>query len=194
MSGFIGKAVPCAKGAVCYCLDEFSQGRGARTRVTRLRDAIAALAPTYVGLAQVFDQYLLSQVISDADQRQRIVAHLNAFWFDSDSRRPFFPSKPVVQIYAEGVLETLNLSLRGRRTVPINAWWVLDSAELRMLTLADVKDGVTVGGRVTLLIVTPRPEDNGRAAPPWILGDEAEAYVTEQQGEAVTTRRVRDIT
>jgi hypothetical protein len=64
---------------------------------------------------------------------------------------------------------------------------------LRLLTLSDVKDGVTVGGRVTLLIMTPRPTDSGRTAPPWILGHEAEAYVTEQRGGAVTTRRVRDI-
>jgi hypothetical protein len=194
MGGLVNAGVPCAKGALCYCLDEFSKGSGARSRVKKLRGAIAALAPAYAGLAEVFDQYLVSHVITDADQRQRIVAHLKAFWFDSDSGRPFFVGKPVAQVYAEGVLETLDLSLKGKRTVvPINAWWVLDSAELRMLTLADVEDGKTVGGRVTLLIMTPRPGDYGRAAPPWILGDEAEAYVTEQQGDAVTTRRVRDM-
>jgi hypothetical protein len=193
MSGFVPSGVPCAKGAICYCLDEFSKGPGARSRVRKLRDAIAALAPTYSGLAEVFDQYLLSLVIADADQRHRIVAHLKALWFDSASRRPFFPDKPVAEIYAKGVIETLDLSLGGRRTVPINAWWVLDSSELRMLNLADVKAGVTVGGRVTLLIITPRPSGDRPVAPPWILGDEAEAYVSEQQGSGVTTRRVRDM-
>lgn len=191
MGSFVAGAVPCAKGAICFCLDEFSQGRGARARITKLRDAIAALAPSYEGLAEVFDQYLMSHVIDDADQRQKIVAHLKKFWFDTDSK-PFFPGEPVAKIYAEGVLQTLDLSLKGKRPVPINAWWVLDSADLRMLNFADVKKGVTISGNVTLLIMTPRPEGGGRAASP-ILGDVAEAYVTELQGKKVTTRRVRDI-
>lgn len=191
MGSFVAGAVPCAKGAICYCLDEFSKGRGARARIAKLRGAIAALAPSYAGLAEVFDRYLLSHVITDADQRQKIVAHLKKFWFDPDSK-PFFPADPVAKIYAEGVLQTLDLSLKGKQPVPINAWWVLDSADLRMLNFADVKNGVTIGGNVTLLIMTPRPEGGGRAASP-ILGDVAEAYVTELQGKKVTTRRVRDI-
>jgi len=191
MSGFVVNAVPCAKGAICYCLDEFSKGRGARARIAKLRDAIAALAPSYEGLAEVFDRYLMSHVITDADQRQQIVAHLKKFWFDPDSK-PFFPADPVARIYAEGVLQTLDLSLKGKQAVPINAWWVLDSTDLRMLNFAEVKKGVTISGNVTLLIMTPRPEGGGRGASP-ILGDVAEAYVTELQGKKVTTRRVRDI-
>lgn len=187
------KNVPCAKGALCYCLDEFSKGSGARSRIAKLRDAIAALAPSYAGLTDVFDRYLVSHVISDAEQRQRIAANLNAFWLDPGSRKPFFPAEPVAEILAKGILETLDLSLKGKgRAVPINAWWVLDSAELRTLNLADVKGGVTIGGNVTLLIMTSRPKGRGGAAPP-ILGDVAEAYVTEQQGRLVTTRRVRDM-
>lgn len=192
MGSFVAGAVPCAKGAICFCLDEFSKGPGARSRIAKLRAAIAALAPSYAGLAEVFDQYLMSHVIADADQRQKIVAHLEKFWFDSDSAKPFFPAEPVAKIYAEGVLQTLDLSLKGKRPVPINAWWVLDSADLRMLNFADVKNGTTISGNVTLLIMTPRPEGGGRAASP-ILGDVAEAYVTELQGKKVTTRRVRDI-
>lgn len=191
MSGLVGNAVPCAKGAICYCLDEFSKGRGARSRIAKLRDAIAALAPSYEGLAEAFDQYLLSHVITDAGQRQKIVEHLRKFWFEPDSK-PFFPADPVAKIYAEGVLKTLDLSLKGKRPIPIDSWWVLDSADLRMLNFADVKKGVTISSNVTLLIMTPRPEGGGRAASP-ILGDEAEAYVTELQGKKVTTRRVRDI-
>lgn len=184
--------VPCAKGALCYCLDEFSKGRGARSRIAKLRDAIAALAPSYAGLTEVFDEHLMAHVFPDAGRRQRIVEHLNAFWLDSDSRRPFFPTQPVVQLLAKGVLETLDLSLKGKSAVPINAWWVLDSDEWRILNLADVKDSVTVGGNVTLLIMTPRPKGGGRTASA-ILGDVAEAYVTERQGRTVTTRRVRDL-
>ncbi len=187
------KNVPCAKGALCYCLDEFSKGPGARSRIERLRDAIAALAPTFAGLTEVFDRYLMAHVIPDAEQRQRLAANLDAFWLDARSPRPFFPKAPVREILAKGILETLDLSLKGeKRAVPINAWWVLDSAELRVLNLADVKGGVTVGGNVTLLIMTSRPKGRGGAAPP-ILGDLAEAYVTERQGRAVTTRRVRDL-
>jgi hypothetical protein len=142
------KNVPCAKGALCYCLDEFSKGSGARSRIAKLRDAIAALAPSYAGLTDVFDRYLVSHVISDAEQRQRIAANLNAFWLDPGSRKPFFPAEPVAEILAKGILETLDLSLKGKgRAVPINAWWVLDSAELRTLNMADVKGGVTIGGR-----------------------------------------------
>jgi hypothetical protein len=133
----------------------------------------------------------MAHVITDADQRLKIVAHLKKFWFEADSK-PFFPDDPVAKIYAEGVLQTLDLSLKGKQPVPINAWWVLDSANLRMLNFADVKKGVTISGSVTLLIMTPRPESSGRSAPP-ILGDVAEAYVTALQGRKVTTRRVRDI-
>src|SRR5258708_18231097 len=117
-------SVPCAKGAICYCLDEFSQGRGARTRVSALRKAIADLAPAdYAGLTDVFDRHLVSHVISSADARQRIREHLNRFWFDASSRSPFFPGIPVSRIYAEGLLRTLDLSLAGGgRTVPINSW------------------------------------------------------------------------
>lgn len=193
MGSAVSKVVPCAKGALCYCLDEFSKGRGARSRIAKLRDAIAALAPSYVGLTEVFDRYLMAHVFPDVGQRQRIVAHLNAYWFDSAAPKPFFPTEPVARIYAEGVLETLDLALKGDPVVPIEAWWILDSAEFRMLNLADVKKGVTVGRSVTLLIMTPRPANGGRATPPWILGDEAEAYVTAQQGRSVTTRRVRDM-
>jgi hypothetical protein len=186
------KTVPCAKGAICYCLDEFSKAPRAGARIARLRDAIAALAPSYAGLTEVFDQYLLSQVITDAGQRQAIVGHLNAYWFGADTRRPFFPTVPVNRIYAEGVLETLDLSLKGKRPVPINSWWLLDSPAFKMLNLADVEDGVTVSGNVTLLIMTPRPAGRGQATA--ILGDVAEAYVTERVGRTVSTRRVRDLT
>ena len=129
-----------------------------------------------------------------AERRQRISAYLDTYWFVSGVRTSYFPTTPVARIYAEGVLETLELSLKGsRRPVPINSWWVLDADDFKMLNLADLKDGVTVGGYVTLLIMTPRPGRSGRAVPPWILGVEAEAYVTERQGRAVTTRRVRDL-
>ena len=74
MSGLVAGNV--AKGAICYCLDQFSKGRGARPRVGRLRDEVAARAPAFNGLTAVFDRYLLSHVITDAAERARVVAHL----------------------------------------------------------------------------------------------------------------------
>src|SRR4029453_15770016 len=101
------KNVPCAKGALCYCLDEFSKGSGARSRITKLRDAIAALAPSFAGLTDVFDRYLVSHVIPDAEQRQRIAANLNEFWLDAGSRRPFFSGGPGGDVFSRGLLHTL---------------------------------------------------------------------------------------
>ena len=106
--------VPCAKGAICSALDRFSQGFGARNRIRSLRDAIAALAPTYEGLSEAFDGHLLAHVFNTR-QRSSAVAKLKDYWFDPDSPTTLFPGKPVARIYAEGVLRTLDLSLRGGR-------------------------------------------------------------------------------
>jgi hypothetical protein len=191
MSGFVAGNIPCAKGAICYCLDEFSKGRGARPRVGRLRDAVAALAPAFNGLTAVFDRYLLSHVFTNAAERAPVVAHLQQHWFDQTSPDAFFPGVPVASIYAQGVLRALDLALAGRRVVPLNAWWLLDYPEVKLLSLADVDQaGVTIGGRVTLLILTPRPQDSGRPTRP-ILGETAQALVTEYRDNSVITIDVR---
>jgi len=194
MSGFVASGVPCAKGAICYCLDEFSKGDGARQRISNLRNAIAALAPSYNGLAEAFDQHLLSLVINNAGQRAAIVDHLKRFWFDADSATPFFSEHPVPRIYGEGTLKTLDLALAGKdgKTVPISSWWILDTGTVRILNLAEEQNGATVSENVTMLILTPRPMDHGPASRV-ILGDVAEAFVTERIGHAITTQRVRDI-
>jgi hypothetical protein len=49
---------------------------------------------------------------------------------------------------------------------------------------------VTIGGRVTLLIMTPRPKGGGPISTP-ILGDTAQASVTEDGPNGVTTIDVR---
>ena len=195
MSGFVGGGAPCAKGAICYCLDEVSKGDAARQRLTALRGAIAALQPSYNGLAEAFDQHLLSLMIDNAAQRAAVVDHLKRFWFDADSATPFFAEHPVPRIYGEGVLKTLDLALGGKdgKVVPINSWWILDTGTFRMLNLVDIdNNGVTISDTVTLLILTPRPMDHGRPGRA-ILGDEAEAFVTERIGHVVNTQRVRDI-
>jgi hypothetical protein len=189
--------VPCSKGAVCYCLDEFSKGRGARARVKKLKDAVDAIAPSYAGLADVFGKFLLPYVYKNAAERQKIVAHLQNYWFDPNAPYPYFPDQPVAKIYGDGLSKALELSLGGRRVLPLNSWWILDSTAFRLLTLADVDPhGVTVGGNVTLLILTPRPQHEGKPTKTALLGTEAQAWVT-QQGLAaphlVLTRPVRDI-
>jgi hypothetical protein len=185
--------VPCAKGAICHGLDEFSKGRGARERITKLRNAIAALAPTYAGLTEVFDQYLLAYAFN-ASQRRQACKKLNENWFDPDSAAALFRGTPVNRIYAEGVRRTLDLSLKGaRRPVPIEAWWIVDSTEFRMLNLANLQGGRTMGPAVTLLIMTPRPAAGGPTVPARILGDAAEAFTTEQKDGATVTRRVKTI-
>jgi hypothetical protein len=198
MGPHVPEPVPTAKGSICYCLDEFSKGSGARRRIAKLREAIAELRPSYAGLAEVFDEHMVSYVIESAGARQRIVEYLNAYWFDPASSVAYFPGTPVSKIYAEGVVKALDLSLHGSRgAIPINAWWVQDSTRFRLLSLTDVEDGVTIGGNVTLLVLTPRPKVKRRTATtvsPWILGDVAEAYVTEQQKRKVVTKRVRDMT
>jgi hypothetical protein len=196
MSAQVPGNVPAAKGAVCYCLDEFSTGPGARARVGNLSDAISALPPNYAGLAETFDQYLLKFEFSNPSTRQDIVDHLNMYWFDPASPQTYFPGVPVAKIYAQGVLQALKLSLGGMGpVVPLNSWWVLDAPDVEMIAMADQENGVTVSGSVTLLIQTPRPKQirGVDPKPPWILGNTAEAYVTRREGRQVATRRVRNI-
>lgn len=182
----------CAKGAICRCLDDFSKGRGARSRVARLRAALAALAPTFSGLTAVFDQYLLSHVITDAAERARVVRHLQQHWFDPGSPDPYFPGLPVASIYAEGVIRALDLALAGRPLLQLNAWWLPGFPEVKLVSLADIdKAGVTIGGRVTLLILTPQPKVSGRPTRTPIHGDTAEAYVTGHRNSQVETIDVR---
>ena len=195
MGALLPGNVSCAKGPVPYCLDELSKRRGARARLQRLSEAVASLAPSYQGLETVFDTHLMSYILTEPHVRERVVVHLRKHWFDANSSETYFPHQRVARIYAEGVLKALELSLKGRRIIPINAWWVVDAPEVKMLTLADVDDqSVTVGGRVTLLILTPRPKGEGdsESRTP-ILGNTAEAWVSEQQGAETATFKINEL-
>src|SRR6266446_3354777 len=107
MGAFIHESVACAKGWIPYCLDLLSKGRGARSRLQRLSDAIASLAPDYQGLEAVFDTYLLSFIVTDPLVRGEIVAYLKTRWFDASSPETYFPGQRVSQIYAQGVLKAI---------------------------------------------------------------------------------------
>ena len=192
MSAIIAPNVFSAKGAICHCLDEFSKGRGARQRVSRLRNEIAALGPASNGLTTVFDRHLLSHVMTNDTERQSVLAHLQRRWFDQASPDAYFPGVPVASIYAQGVLKALDLALTERRVMPLNTWWLLDFPEVKLLSIADTDDaGATIGGRVTLLILTPRPQFGGTPTRTPILGKTAQAWVTEHRDNRVRTTDVR---
>ena len=181
---------PCVKGPIPHCLDEVSKGADARRRLEQLRDAITSIAPSYQGLETVFDTYLLVYVFDDPRVRENIVAHLKTHWFDDSSPDAYFPNQRVAAIYAQGVLKALEFSLKGPEPIPLNAWWILDLNEVKMLTLVEIDpQGITVDSRVTLLILTPRPRGEVRSDKP-IFGDLAQAWVSELAKGQVVTRRV----
>lgn len=198
MSAQLPGNVPISKGNVCSALDTISTGAGAKGRVVALRDAIAADGPNYPNLTAIFDQYALGPAGFSAATRAQVVTHLNTFWFDPASPSTYFPGVPVAKIYAEGVFKTLDLSANGPagRAVPIDSWWMLDVADVRLISTTKIEDGVTTGRYVSLYICTPRPEPQPGLLPkpPWILGRTPEAFVTRRAKErSVETKRVRTL-
>ncbi len=181
--------VPCLKGPIPYCLEQCSKGQGAGDRLKRLSAAIRAIAPHFRGLETVFDEHLLPLVFNEA-RRRAITTHLKTYWFDDSSPEAFFPHQRVAQIYARGVLKALDVSLKGRRTVPLNVWWIVDSEKVRLLTLAEVEKGTTISSTVTLLILTPRPSGTPSSAHA-IMGKLAKAWTSSDQGGQVITTAIR---
>jgi len=191
MGGPLGSDWPCAKGPVPYGLDTISKGVGARARLEQLRNAIMALpGGKYQGLESVFETHVLRPIYPDPKDAAAVAVHLKTYWFDETSKDAYFPNVPVAQIYAEGVLKASELSLNGKPDpVPIDAWWVVDQPEVKLLELALVGgNGVTRSQSVVLLVLTPRPPaDKARMV---ILNKEAVAWVTEHQTGRVVTRKV----
>jgi hypothetical protein len=173
-----------AKGPVPLCLEEISKGDGARRRLDTLRTNLAALAPSYRGLAAVFEADLLALVYPNPADAANIRAHLERYWFDATS--PFFPGEPVAEIYAKGVLQTLEVSLNGapnnRPPLEIEAWWQLDHPKVKMLTLQSAT------GNLSLHILTPRPS-GAAGSGPTILGRYSTAWVTAAADRMVDTKR-----
>jgi len=96
------------------------------------------------------------------------------YWFNERSTDVFFPKfQPIAPIFAEGLITTLELSLRGNpNPKPIDMWWLLDYPEVKMINLVSPT-------RVTLLVATPWPPN---VSPREIWGEDAEAYVTGRLG------------
>lgn len=194
MGGPMDPDWPCAKGPVPHGLDTISSRPDARARLEQLRNAISALASVnYRGLETALETHVLQPIYPTAREAADVAAHLKQHWFDETSGAAYFSRfQPIAGIYAEGVLKAVELSLRtaaGAPPVPIDAWWVVDQPDVKMLSLALVdSSGVTRSDRVTLLVLTPRP-DAGKARMA-ILNKEAVAWVTETTIGKVETRKV----
>jgi hypothetical protein len=194
MSPHVPVTVTIAKGTLCYALDQFSIGPGARARVQALRDALDALEPTYDNLAETYDEYLLSCVFANAATRQSIVDYLKTHWFNPNPPDAYFPGVPVAEIHATGMIKALDLSLAGKGPViPFDSWWKLDCPQVELIALVREEGGATVSKYVSQLICTPRPpaaaDGEGPSVP--IVGRTAQAYVTRLEDELVVTRPVR---
>ena len=178
-----------ARGPVPYWLGQCSTDVHAVERLKALLDAIKKLGPTYAGLERAFDECLGAHYCGNADLRGRITEHLRQKWFTDGG---YFPGQKVTQIYAEGVIKAIELSLKGRHhPVPINAWWIIEPPDkvVRMLNLAEVdRNGTTVSSSVTLLIMTPRPPSNEGPTRTLLWSDSA-AWETAVQGNSVATRQ-----
>lgn len=191
MGMFVFEPWGAAKGPIPYWLDRLSLGPNALARLEALLDALKNNRPDHRGLETVFDTYLASHMGVDATFRQHLRDYLAKHWFN-DGPDSYFPGQKVAQKYAEGVIKTLELSVRGKpHPLPINAWWLIQTdPEVRMLNLAEVnRDGVTVGTSVTLHICTPKPHITGAPSTRTLWGD-AEAWITEQRGNSVVTRPI----
>lgn len=191
MGNFVGQETTALKGPVLHWLDQLSVGNGARGHLEKLDAAIKKLAPAYKGLEGALDEFLAAPLHIDAALRKKLLDHLNKAWF-SDGHGAYFPGQQVTQKYAQAVIKTVELSLKGKHDpVPINAWWLIQTDPMvSMLTLADVDhSGVTVGSSVTLLINTPRPPASAVPSNKALWGDAA-AFVTEHHEGKVRTRQI----
>jgi hypothetical protein len=172
-------------------LDRLSLGPDALQRLLALLEGLRQIRPGYQGLETVFDTHLASHMAAEPIFRQNLRDYLARYWFN-DGPGSYFPGQKVAQKYTEGVIRTLELSMAGKpRPIPINAWWLIQAdPEVRMLNLAEVdRGGVTVSSSVTLLICTPMPQITGAPSTRTLWGD-AEAWITEQQGDTVVTRQI----
>ena len=187
MGGPFDPTSPVAKGPVPYCLEELSRDTDARAIFGTLQRDIMALAPTYGGLAAVFETDLLALLYSSAEATA-IRVHLERHWFDAPAATAYFPGVPVAEIYARGVLNALDLSLNGgpsdRPPLEIDAWWLVDHAQVEMVTVRSPGSD-----RLILLILTPRPPGTPAAGKTPILGPFSAAWVTADVTGAVATKK-----
>jgi len=145
-------AASAIKGWIPECLDALSREKNARALMERLVLALEASAESaFQDLSKVFAERLFAPFYARRSTAQ-VVAYLDERWFEPSSRSAYFPEfHPIAPLYAEGVLTTLRLSLRGGGDpVPIDAWWLPGHEGFEMINLVSPQ-------QITLLIATPRP-------------------------------------
>jgi len=169
-------AAPAIKGSIPECLDAMSRHADGRALLKQLQEGIEALrGKDFDGLADAFAKNLFAPIYQDPKHARAVAAYLTKYWFDHSSPNAYFPElQPIAPTYAEGVLTTITLSLRGRgRPKPIDGWWIIDHQGFQMINL--------VGARqITLLIATPRPITFKDKAKPRL--GESEVWTTKRSG------------
>ena len=182
-------SVSAAKGVIPYCLEKISRDPEARPRMQALHDAIAALAPSFAGLEDAFDEHLVAPYFPDR-VRDEVRAHLKSDWFDPLSPVTYFPGEDVASIYALGTLKALELALAGPEITPIAAWWIVDTLKVTTHILTDAAlDDLTATARITFLILTPRPAATGAPLTTNPILGPAEAFVATAAGATIRNAR-----
>jgi hypothetical protein len=171
---------PAIKGPPAHALDQVSLWPNAREVLGAFRHALLEIKGAgYRSLEKTFEECIYSRVYKKVETNEKITAYLNRYWFNERSTDVFFPKfQPIAPIFAEGLITTLELSLRGTpNPKPIDMWWLLDYPEVKMINLVSP-------AQVTLLVATPWPPN---VSPREIWGEDAEAYVTGRLG--IETRK-----
>lgn len=160
---------PVAKGAVTRCLDAVSIQTDARPRLERLRSAIIGLRDQqFARLEAVFAEHLFRNIYT-ADQIAAITAYLARYWFSEETG--WWPAfQPIAPIYAQGLIQALNVSLDAGKgqPLPFDSYWLVGHDKVEMLTLASDR-------QLTLLIATPTPPES---APAGIASETSQVWVT----------------
>ena len=160
---------PVAKGAVTRCLDALSIHADARPRLEALRGAIIDLGGRqFVELETVFAEHLFRDFYT-VEQIAAITAYLRRYWFSEETG--WWPAfQPVAPIYAQGLIQALNLSLgEGKgRPLPIDSYWLVGHDKVELISLASDR-------QLTLLIATPTPPE---PAPAGIMSESSQVWVT----------------
>lgn len=180
MGPFLPDQLTLAKGPVTFALDEMSIRPNARELFTTLKHAIDALEPIgYASLETVLEKYLLDPIFRDPSKSAAAASYLNRFWFNQKSPDLYFvEEQPIMETFALGVIQVINLALRSAPSLPIDAWWMIDHARFEVLNLASKH-------QITMIFASPRPKGTFSGN---VMSLTSEAYSTRRS--RVETRRL----
>lgn len=181
MGPFLPGQCSVSKGPVTYALDEMSVRPDARVLCTRLKEAVEALHPIgYENLEVVLEQYLLRPILNDPEKSMSAAAYLNQLWFNQKSPDLYFAEEqPIAETFAVGLVNCLNLSLKGSPDpIPVDAWWLVRHQRFEVINLATAR-------QITMLFATPSPRGKFGSN---FWSSFGQAWITGQS--AVTTRQI----